>query len=67
MIGHYKERRFICYIHFIGLDNVQLGLAINWKQPNVEIHIPFCFIRVGWQGVNIPPFPYRNFGLNWFK
>ncbi len=46
-----KERAFVCYIAFIGLDNISLGLHFNWRLPNIEIHLPFCFIRVGWQAI----------------
>ena len=48
-ISSKKERKFICFIHFIGLDNISLGLSINWHCPNLEIHLPFCFIKIGWQ------------------
>jgi hypothetical protein len=44
-----RERAFVCYIAFIGWDNISLGLHLNWRCPNVEVHLPFCFIRVGWQ------------------
>jgi len=47
-----KERAFVCYIAFIGLDNISLGLHFNWRLPNIEIHLPFCFIRIGWQAIH---------------
>lgn len=42
-----NRKRFVAYIHFTGFDNVQLGFHINWSLPNAEVHLPFCFVRVG--------------------
>ncbi len=41
-------RQFIAIFHFTGWSNIQLGISISIKQPNLEIHVPFGFIRVGW-------------------
>lgn len=41
---------FICYFHFVGWDCISLGFHICFGAPNVEIHLPFGFIRIGWRG-----------------
>ena len=46
----YEGRRWEAYLYFQGWDNLSLGLHFNWRVPNVEIHLPFSFIRVGRQG-----------------
>lgn len=40
-------RKFIAIIHFNGFDNIQLGVHVNIALPNIEIHLPFCFVRIG--------------------
>lgn len=63
LISGKKDRRFVCYLHWIGLDNISLGVSINWHVPNLELHLPFCFVRVGWQCVyRNDGFQYRTFG-----
>jgi hypothetical protein len=42
------ERRFVAYFHFIGFDCLSIGLHICWTLPNIEVHLPFGFIRIGW-------------------
>lgn len=42
-------RRFVCYIFFpIGWSNISLGVTIDFKAPNIEIHLPFCFLKLGY-------------------
>lgn len=43
------RRRFVVYFHFVGWDCLSLGVHISVIHPNVEIHVPLGFIRVGWQ------------------
>ena len=42
------RRRFVCYFYFQGFSSIQIGLHVDLSQPNLEIHIPFGFLRVGW-------------------
>lgn len=42
------HRRFCCYFWFVGWDCVQLGFHVALALPNVEIHVPFGFFRIGW-------------------
>lgn len=46
-INHTK-RRFVAYFHFVGWDCISLGLHVALSCPNIEIHLPFGFIRIGW-------------------
>lgn len=46
---HDKPRRFQAIWFFVGWDCISLGGHVCWSLPNVEIHLPFSFIRVGWQ------------------
>lgn len=43
------KRQFVAYWHFNGFDNISFGLSINLHLPNLEIHLPFGFIRFGMQ------------------
>ncbi len=61
---HPHSRQFVCYLHFIGLDNISLGVSLNWHLPNIEIHLPFCFIRVGWI-VTYKRMDTRSFGITY--
>ena len=46
------RRQFVCYFWFNGLANIQLGIHLNLLMPNIEIHVPFGFFRIGWSGVH---------------
>lgn len=45
------DKQFIYYIHFVGFNEISLGFHVDIASPNIEIHLPFCFIKIGWQGV----------------
>lgn len=42
------KRPFICYFYFVGWWAWSLGFHIDIHTPNIELHIPFGFIRIGW-------------------
>lgn len=44
------DRQFVCCLYWLGLDHWSLGLHVHWLSPNIEVHLPFCFFRFGWQG-----------------
>lgn len=46
------ERKPICIFFFNGWDNIQFGFHINWRIPNIEIHVPFGFFKIGWQALH---------------
>jgi hypothetical protein len=56
------RKRFVCYFHFVGWENISFGAHVNVIQPNMEIHLPFGFIRIGWDGV-----PGRRFGFTSYR
>lgn len=45
------ERQFVAYFWFNGWDNWSLGLHVCPTKPNVEIHVPFGFFRIGWESI----------------
>ena len=44
-----RRRRFVAYFYFAGWDCLSLGFHVSLLAPNIELHVPFGFIRVGWQ------------------
>ena len=46
-----EDRKFVCFFHFVGWSEISLGMSISLRQPNIELHLPFGFIRIGWQGI----------------
>ena len=49
------KRVFVAYFFLVGWDSISLGFNIGISQPNIEIHLPFGFIRIGWvKTTNIP-------------
>ena len=43
----YESKRFVAYWWFVGWDCISLGAHVCTSAPNVEIHLPFGFIRIG--------------------
>jgi len=63
------KKKFVAYLYINGFDNLSLGFHICLSLPNFEIHIPFGFIRIGWE-IDIGCYVYkprkllyRSFGL----
>jgi hypothetical protein len=44
-----NKRKFVFYFWFIRFSLFSLGISIDVKSPNLEIHIPFGFFRIGWE------------------
>ena len=42
-------KKFNINYHFISLYEISLGLNISLKDPCIQIHIPFGFVRIGWK------------------
>lgn len=39
---------FCCYFWFVSIYAISFGVHLHWRNPlNIEIHIPFGFIRFG--------------------
>jgi hypothetical protein len=40
----------VCYFHHTGFHHISLGFHFDFRSPNIEVHLPFGFIRIGWMG-----------------
>jgi hypothetical protein len=40
-------RRFVAYWYFNGFDHLSFGIHFDWELPNIELHLPFGFFRIG--------------------
>lgn len=45
----YFNERFSISFHFLGFTEIQLGLHVSFKAKNIEIHLPFSYVRIGKQ------------------
>jgi hypothetical protein len=43
------ERRWCAYFYFVGWNCLSLGLHIDVRSPNLEIHMPFGFFKIGFE------------------
>jgi hypothetical protein len=41
------KRHFVCFFWLTG-PYIQLGFHFDPISPNIEIHVPFGFFKVGW-------------------
>jgi hypothetical protein len=52
-VGYVKQvfsaRRFVCYAYRVGWWSWSFGVSFDPSSPNLEIHLPVFFIRVGWR------------------
>ena len=46
------RRGWIFRIYWLGWSHINLGISLYLRAPNIEIHLPFCFIRAGIDNVN---------------
>lgn len=42
-------RKFVCYWWFVGWDCLSVGIHVCWSMPNIEVHLPFGFVRFGFE------------------
>ncbi len=40
-------KKFKIKFHYNGIENINLGISINLLLPNMELHVPFGFFRIG--------------------
>ncbi len=53
------RRRFESpYFFFVKWTCFSLGIRVDLAGPNVELHVPFGFFRVGWN----PPYTFPKLG-----
>ena len=43
------EKKFVCYFYLVSWKVISFGFHVCFKNPNIEIHLPFGFIRMGWE------------------
>lgn len=51
----YEGDRWVAYFWFVGWDCISLGLHVCFGAPNIEIHLPFGFIRIGRKSKPVQP------------
>lgn len=56
-------RRFVCLFHIVSLFDISLGINLDLKGPFLDLHLPFGFLRVGWQPPNFPG--YNDDRIRW--
>ena len=44
------DRKPVFFFHFVRWSCISFGFHIDVASPNIEIHVPFGFVRIGWQG-----------------
>ena len=59
---NFYKRQFVAYFYFVGWSAFSLGFHVCTSLPNFEIHLPFGFIRVGWQRITKVKPIKREFG-----
>jgi hypothetical protein len=45
-------RWFVAGLYYNG--HINLGFSLDFRSPNIEIHFPFGFLRVGWCNLQAP-------------
>ena len=41
-------KKFVFYFYFVGWSCFSFGFHVYISIPNIELHLPFGFIRIGW-------------------
>ena len=62
-MGRKYPKQFVAYFHFVGWDCISFGFHVCFGKPNVEVHLPFGFIRSGWMDY-LPGAERTRFGLS---
>lgn len=58
----YRSRHFVCYWWFVSWHALSLGVSLHLGAPNIEIHLPFGFLRIGRE---LPPVDLVVWGADW--
>jgi hypothetical protein len=53
------KRQFVCYFFYVKWSCISLGASVDLSLPNLEIHLPCGFIRIGFVKV-YPGLPLNN-------
>ena len=46
------NREFIFLFYVTSFYHLSLGFHLDLASPNIEVHLPFSFIRFGWSGAH---------------
>lgn len=55
-----NSRCFVAGIFYKGWWEISFGINIDFKSPNIEIHLPVIYILLGWRAVWIYENPQNN-------
>jgi hypothetical protein len=55
----------ICQLHMTGNWLISFGISIDVKTPNIEIHLPACFLRIGFCKTTLKKQPIFIFSSYW--
>ena len=60
------ERKWVAYFFLSSLHEVSLGFHIDLRTLNIEIHLPFGFLRVGraYETLNPNDFISKKYGYD---
>lgn len=45
------KRKLAFFFWFVSWTDISLGISLDLRAPHVDLHIPFGFIRIGWEQV----------------
>lgn len=45
------ERQFVCIFHYNCWWHFSFGIHIDFRSPNIELHVPTGFFKIGWEGI----------------
>ena len=63
----FNDKSFIFYFWHTSWYHISLGFHIDLSMPNVEIHLPFCFFRIGWGDKKTKEYYGKTFMFNTYK
>lgn len=44
-----RKRVPVAFAFFTGFSQLSFGVSLCLDSPNIEIHLPFFFMRIGWE------------------
>jgi hypothetical protein len=43
-----KTRKFVAFFKYLGWWNLSLGIHVDLRAPQLQIHLPTGFVAIGW-------------------
>lgn len=62
MGSDYQNRQFIAMFHWNGWAYLNFGISFHLTKPNMEVHIPGGFFRIGWEAIEKTVHRPKTFG-----